>query len=474
VVKIKGDNMTSNLEFEYFKKTIMKRKTIIKSIIYTICLIVIIISCRKEMADKADKLDPMKPEILEAQKWFETRYSADIQINSSTLSKGTLQAKPDWDHAFVNQNKNSKSVEMPIIINNGSSFGIATMENLLAYNENGDIRFMLSETRLVIEKRGNRTFAFLMTIIPDRDYRVSHHFDAFKSTYTKWQDGFNGLILYFNLDGNFSNGWMLKEGKNVQTINKKKGKNLNYQMSQLSKGCTAYYLQNWVSNCHLSFFNGELYDTDCGPLILQQEDLMFTLCDEESNNTGGSNDEDSGYIPGLPCIGDPLTEIHIAPFGINQDISTGYFGCMRPVLETDCFDGTTWKKYHNGIDYSCDENTPVYSIKGGVVAGMCNTVPYGTRGTGDKLGNYVIVTYNEGGSTISVIYGHLNDVIVSIGDKIYANTLIGSSGKTGNAYDMPYPHLHLGVSVNGCFENPINYVSTKMNMFGTIIATDCF
>lgn len=89
---------------------------------------------------------------------------------------------------------------------------------------------------------------------------------------------------------------------------------------------------------------------------------------------------------------------------------------------------------HRGIDILAKVGTPVLACKSGKVI----KIDY------DRLsGNYVIIEHKDG---LSSYYLHLKDVNVKENQKIRQGELVGSVGKTGNAYhEMIKPHLHFEI-----------------------------
>lgn len=89
----------------------------------------------------------------------------------------------------------------------------------------------------------------------------------------------------------------------------------------------------------------------------------------------------------------------------------------------------TWK-FHSGIDIGFDYGTPVNVVMYGqvVMAGDYD----------DGYGNQVLV-YHPLTDTYTR-YGHMCEILVSVGDVIDADTIIGYVGSTGNSTG---PHLHL-------------------------------
>ena len=100
--------------------------------------------------------------------------------------------------------------------------------------------------------------------------------------------------------------------------------------------------------------------------------------------------------------------------------------------------------YHQGVDLSADQGTPVYASRGGQVS----TATYGSA-----AGYHVKINHLDGFSSIHM---HLNNYVVSAGQNVSQGQLIGYVGKTGVATGY---HLHFGILYNGAYVNPANYVA---------------
>ena len=105
------------------------------------------------------------------------------------------------------------------------------------------------------------------------------------------------------------------------------------------------------------------------------------------------------------------------------------------------------KEYHNGVDYGTNlKKLPQYALEDGYV----QLVHKGNSG----YGNYVWVRYPR--LNISLLHAHLDSISVEKGQKVKEGTLIGYTGKTGNATGI---HLHLGMTKIGSNKwlNPHDY-----------------
>lgn len=101
-------------------------------------------------------------------------------------------------------------------------------------------------------------------------------------------------------------------------------------------------------------------------------------------------------------------------------------------------------KMHNGVDMSAPQGTPIYAAKSGKVT----TTSYQAGGAG----YYVSINHGDG---FASIYMHMTHYIVSPGQYVSAGQVIGYVGSTGGSTG---PHLHFGISYNGSYVNPMDYV----------------
>jgi murein DD-endopeptidase MepM/ murein hydrolase activator NlpD len=147
------------------------------------------------------------------------------------------------------------------------------------------------------------------------------------------------------------------------------------------------------------------------------------------------------YVPVAASAGDHFWLERPMPTGTNQVPSASYH-----------FGSTAGGRYrsHHGLDMSNPIGTPVVSASSGVVihAGMDSPAILGPYN--DFYGNTVVVRLDQrlptsqGEQDVFVLYGHLNDVTVSGGQRVEVGDLVGGVGMTGIAIG---PHLHFEVRV---------------------------
>ena len=101
-------------------------------------------------------------------------------------------------------------------------------------------------------------------------------------------------------------------------------------------------------------------------------------------------------------------------------------------------------KMHEGVDLSAPQGTPIYAARSGKVT----TTSFQAGGAG----YYVSINHGDG---FSSVYMHMTHYIVKPGDYVNAGQVIGYVGSTGGSTG---PHLHFGISYNGKYVNPMNYI----------------
>ena len=147
-----------------------------------------------------------------------------------------------------------------------------------------------------------------------------------------------------------------------------------------------------------------------------------------TNNSSGTN---SGTNSGVPSGGGgwmvPVSYKRLeSPFGNRVSPTTGA------------------SSYHQGVDLSADAGTPIYASR----AGQVSAATYGSA-----AGYYVRINHMDG---FSSIYMHMTHYVVSAGQNVSQGQLIGYVGSTGVSTGN---HLHFGISYNGAYVNPCNYVA---------------
>lgn len=100
--------------------------------------------------------------------------------------------------------------------------------------------------------------------------------------------------------------------------------------------------------------------------------------------------------------------------------------------------------YHQGVDLAGPSGTPIYATRGGQVI---------FAGYGSAAGNYVQIDHLDGYRSV---YMHLTNYVVTNGQFVAPGELIGYMGSTGVSTG---PHLHFGISYNGTYVNPCEFMN---------------
>jgi murein DD-endopeptidase MepM/ murein hydrolase activator NlpD len=120
---------------------------------------------------------------------------------------------------------------------------------------------------------------------------------------------------------------------------------------------------------------------------------------------------------------------------IRGPITSEYGWRTHPIFGTS--------RYHSGLDIGADYGDPIRAADGGVVI------------TAEWLGGYGYAVIIDHGGGISTLYGHNNELLVGVGQRVYKGQVIARAGSTGYSTG---PHCHFEVRQNGSPVNPVNYL----------------
>jgi murein DD-endopeptidase MepM/ murein hydrolase activator NlpD len=103
-------------------------------------------------------------------------------------------------------------------------------------------------------------------------------------------------------------------------------------------------------------------------------------------------------------------------------------------------DSTTHKlKDHTGWDLIAPEKTPIYAVMSGTVVTAWRDKSTGPR----SYGYQVEIEFIMNGTKYRAFYGHLHDFNVQVLQEVSEGQVIGSTGHTGNAHNLPKDQWHL-------------------------------
>ena len=154
----------------------------------------------------------------------------------------------------------------------------------------------------------------------------------------------------------------------------------------------------------------------------QEQQQQESGDDSESSESGGGQtyeDYDGGTM-GWPCDSRLIT----SEFGFRIHPLTGI-----------------WTG-HTGIDIGCNMYAPIYAAEAGTVI---LAEEYG------GYGNAIVIDHGNG---LTTLYGHNEELYVSVGQQVSRGETIAGAGSTGWSTG---PHLHFEVRVNGDYVDPMGY-----------------
>ena len=175
-----------------------------------------------------------------------------------------------------------------------------------------------------------------------------------------------------------------------------------------------------------------------------QDELMAEIAQAEKDlKTAEYQEWLATYVPPTTRPGNDTTPSIQAPSSSGWVCPVPYYTLTSPFgMRIHPISGK-WKM-HNGVDMSAAQGTPIYAAKSGKVT----TASYQAGGAG----YYVSINHGDG---FSSIYMHMTHFIVAPGQYVTAGQVIGYVGSTGGSTG---PHLHFGISYNGSYVNPMNYI----------------
>lgn len=119
-----------------------------------------------------------------------------------------------------------------------------------------------------------------------------------------------------------------------------------------------------------------------------------------------------------------------SPFGMRTHPITGVF------------------KLHTGVDIGAPRGSNFIAANDGIVT---------YAGYNRAYGNMVIVDHGGG---ITTLYAHGDNILVSVGDKIFQGTPVLAVGSTGYSTG---PHAHFEVRINGEYVQPLDFITSYNN-----------
>lgn len=135
------------------------------------------------------------------------------------------------------------------------------------------------------------------------------------------------------------------------------------------------------------------------------------------------------------------------PASHDHPVRPGSSGVVAPTtgVITSTY-GPRWGSIHYGLDIANSIGTPIVSVMDGVVI---------SSGPASGFGLWVRVRHDNG---IITVYGHINETLVYVGQRVAAGEQIATIGNRGQSTG---PHLHFEVHKNGYKIDPLVWLRTN-------------
>ena len=92
---------------------------------------------------------------------------------------------------------------------------------------------------------------------------------------------------------------------------------------------------------------------------------------------------------------------------------------------------------HWGWDLSAIDNTPVYAVASGIVTSTRRDP------SAENYGNQIELQFRWNGIQYTAFYAHLSVIYVAVMSNVGEGQVIGTTGHTGNAHNLPPNQRHL-------------------------------
>ena len=182
---------------------------------------------------------------------------------------------------------------------------------------------------------------------------------------------------------------------------------------------------------------GDEYEAMLEESEQMQEELMQQIANKKEEYQDAKDREQASS----PVIGGTTTTVN----GIKWTVPCTYGRVSSPFGYRYHPISGKWKM-HNGVDLTGTQGTPIVATRSGYVT----TAAYQAGGAG----YYVSLSHGDG---FGSIYMHMTHYVVSYGQYVEAGQVIGYMGSTGGSTGV---HLHFGISYNGVYVNPAEYITS--------------
>jgi len=490
------------------------KKRILLFLFFLLGGVLVFFACQQESRMAGDR-ENRGITIEEARSFFEG-FITEFEVFPFTTNSGRssqleeIIVLPRWDKATEIDLNGIPTIEVPYNTNYSSIRYADDPKNAVPLNQRLNARHSM-----VIQTHADGEITFYtMVMIGTQEYLTGQR-KALKRATLSHLDTFIGEIRFYTMAGEFVAGYLYRNGQCAGTITREAPlPGQEYLVLPLQPVMTRYYITQRVCDTYVTerevctMVEVPGASEDYG----EPEWKCWTVTDTETycydvsvwvdDPVGGGGGSGPGPGPDpedphpdpdpdpLPCRdidnnkANPMMKMNIAPSG-GWNFAGGTYGRTR--------EGGT--KFHDGVDLAGDVGTPIYAMFDGTVSNKNyvinqpnrdadGTYPNGYDGDSNDAGNRITVTSSINGKQVDLGYWHLEaenavainprtQEIFKPGDTVFSGDIIGYLGISGNAYNVPYPHLHLQCKVNGQSADPAQFLNATININGKSVITPC-
>lgn len=184
-----------------------------------------------------------------AQQWYQANYAPVVKTRTGLeVSASNMLMKPSWNKAKEFNRRRYEVVEVPIQTKRHHIFLDA--ETAKKWQPTSAFKFVRNTAKIVVErdKKTGRTRSFMMVFVGSYNYLKDTRTMG-KNSYLYREPDFDGMVLFYELNGTLVNGWKYTNGKITGSIAPKvDGLNKIVTDSLTSHGAQT---RSWVTNCEL-------------------------------------------------------------------------------------------------------------------------------------------------------------------------------------------------------------------------------
>jgi hypothetical protein len=258
-------------------------------------LLLVSLSCRKEEQVNMPVSASSEISLQEAKQWFDA-YTLRDNPQARVEQERHGKKEPLWKWVINHKYKKGNVLEIPLKYEKGK--GIVLHGNkaipIQTYSQK-EGKKLSTLTKLLISKNKQGLFNLrIMKLIGEEAYLKKHNFNPSNNSFAKKESDFTGMVLYYDWNERFVNGFHYEKGKLKGEISKQTASANGGRRST----CSTLYVNFYQQTCYQIGDEGAFSCSDWNYLATD----TYTSCDfleeEEYDDGGGIIEEGEEYFGG--------------------------------------------------------------------------------------------------------------------------------------------------------------------------------